>query len=172
MRAFTAVDVSGRLADELLRVREAVDLGFSPVRKNQFHLTLQFFEDVNEEEIEQISHAARKVETGGFQAEVEGLGSFPSKEHIRVVWAGVSGSRIFELKEQVSCHEVEEDNEHDFHPHITLLRVNGIQPETKRKLQRSLEEFKNHDFGNLEVNSVKLYESSNGRHRAIEEIEL
>jgi 2''-5'' RNA ligase len=171
VRGFSAIEVSGGLADELLRVREAVDIGFSPVRKQDFHITLQFFENLGMEDAERIAESARKADTEPFEAEVRGLGAFPSEEHIRVVWADVLGQEMFDLKNTVSDHRVEEDNSHEFHPHITLLRVSEAAPRQRRKLRRSLEEFGDHHFGTLEVDRLKVFESDDG-YREIETVRL
>jgi 2'-5' RNA ligase len=171
VRGFSAIEVSGKLADELLRVREAIDIGFSPVRKQDFHVTLQFFENLDRNDAERIAESARKADTQPFEAEVRGLGAFPSEEHIRVVWADVLGQEMLDLKNMVSNHRVEEDNSHDFHPHITLLRVSDAAPRQRRKLRRSLEEFGDHRFGTLNVDRLKVFESDGG-YREIETVEL
>lgn len=171
MRGFSAIEVRGGLADELLRVREAIDIGFSPVRKQDFHVTLQFFENLDRSDAERIAESAREADTRPFEAEVHGLGAFPSEEHIRVVWADVLGQDMLDLKNMVSGHGVEEDNSHEFHPHITLLRVSDAAPRQRRKLQRSLEEFEDHNFGTLNVDKLKVFESDGG-YREIETIEL
>ncbi|MFB6147690.1 MAG: 2'-5' RNA ligase family protein, partial [Candidatus Nanohaloarchaea archaeon] len=46
-----------------------------------------------------------------------------------------------------------------FQPHVTLARVKEVTPGKKKKLQKSIEEFSDHSFGELEIDSVKLFRS-------------
>ncbi len=162
-RVFTAVDVKGeKLLDELVRVRDTLDLGFNPVSRENMHITLQFFKDAGEEEIEEIKGALRKVDAGAFEAEIEGVGAFPSHDYIRVVWAGAGNGRFHELYSQASDHGVSADSNNDFSPHVTLMRVKTLSGNKKRKLKKALDEFSDHPFGMIEVGEVKLYESRLG----------
>ena len=160
-RVFSAIDLeSEELKDELERVRDRLDLGFRPVSKHRMHITLQFFRDVDTEEIIELKEAMDEAKKDSFSAEVKGVGCFPSRDHIRVTWAGFEDEEpIRELYTQLSQHSVQPDNTHRFKPHITLMRVKDINREEKKKLQRTVREFENHRFGKLEVNRVKLYRS-------------
>lgn len=160
-RVFSAIDVGGEnLKDELENVRDRLDLGFNPVSKHRMHITLQFFRDVDTEEIVKLEEAMDELDQDGFSEKVRGVGCFPSREHIRVVWAGLENEeRIEKLHRQISRHDVIPDNSHRFKPHITLMRVRDIEREEKKKLRRTIREFQDHIFGELEINSVKLYRS-------------
>jgi 2'-5' RNA ligase len=177
MRAFTAVDIQDReVLLELEKIRDELDHGFNKVPTEKMHITLQFFRDVGEEEAEQIIDAMKDTDTEPFSLKLRGVGVFPSKDHIRVVWAGAESDEIHGLKQQVSEHEVEPDNNHDFHPHITLARVDSISRTEKQDFRKKLEELEDREIGKLEVDSVKLFESvqtGNGtEYRELEEIKL
>ncbi len=162
-RVFSAVDVEQtELLEELERVRDRLDLGFNPVETGRMHITLQFFKDVDRKEIESLEEAMEDLSSESFEAEVKGVGAFPSREYIRVVWAGVENEKLKRLYSQVSDHEVEEDSDNEFSPHITMMRVRDISPGKKGKLQKTMEEFEDHVFGRLKVDRVKLFESSLG----------
>mgnify|MGYP002761449646 CR=1 FL=1 len=160
-RVFSAIDVeSEKLKDELERVRDRLDLGFRPVSKHRMHVTLQFFRDVEIGEIVELKEAMDDIQKDSFSTKVEGVGCFPSRDHIRVTWAGFRDEEpIRNLYKQLSQHSVEPDNTHRFKPHITLMRVKDISKEEKKKLQRTVREFQDHGFEDLEVNRVKLYRS-------------
>lgn len=159
-RVFSAVDIEDeKLLDRLEEIRETLNLGFNPVEREKMHITLEFFEDINEDEIELVKQAIDNIELDSFTANVKDVGVFPSEDYIRVVWAGVESDKFQELYTQVSDHEVESDNDHEFTPHITLMRVRSPSREQKKKLKRTIREFDNHEFGKLEVNEVKLFES-------------
>jgi 2'-5' RNA ligase len=166
LRAFSAVEITDEMVlDELERVRESMDLGFSPVDRERMHLTLQFFKSVDSTEVSEITSALETIDMGSFSVKMSGIGAFPSREHIRVVWAGFKEEEeLRKLKKQVSDHEVEEDNGNEFKPHVTLMRVRDVSREKKRKLQRMLKDYSDHSFGKVEVNSVKLFESRRTPH--------
>lgn len=163
-RVFSAVRITEKeLLEELEQVRDRMDLGFNPVETEKMHVTLEFFENVSEEELKNLKRAIRNVDFEPFRASVKGLGAFPSVDHIRVVWAGFDDERSFhQLNQQVSDHNVDNDNSNSFKPHITLLRVRNVSGERKRKLQRTLREFQLHEFGEAKVDKVKLYRSELG----------
>lgn len=164
-RVFSAVDIEDeKLLSELEDVRESLNLGFNPVEKEKMHITLEFFKDIDKEEIRKIKQAMDEVESDSFQAEVRDIGTFPSEDYIRVVWSGVKSEKFQDLYEQVSDHTVKSDNNHDFTPHITLMRVKNPGREQKKKLKRTIREFNNHEFGRIKVDTIKLFESQlNGK---------
>lgn len=177
MRVFTAVDIQDReLLLKLQEMQKELDYGFNKVKPDKMHITLQFFQDVTDEEIDEVIEAMRDVDKDPFSMEIKGAGVFPSKDYIRVVWAGVESNSIHELKQQVSDHPVSSDNNHDFHPHVTLARVNKISRRDKKEFRKKLEEYEGERIGELEVNSVKLFESvptGNGnKYRLLEKVEL
>lgn len=177
MRVFTAADIENpKTLQKLKDLQEETDYGFNKVKPEKMHLTLQFFQEIDQEEVEEIKKGLANVETEPFEMKIKGVGVFPSRDHVRVVWAGIESEKIFELKKQVSNHEVEEDNNHNFHPHITLSRVRKISRNHKKEFRQKLEELENTEIGKVEVNSVKLFESvqtGNGtRYKVLEEKKL
>ncbi|MFB6181026.1 MAG: RNA 2',3'-cyclic phosphodiesterase [Candidatus Nanohalobium sp.] len=159
-RAFSAIDIedSETLA-KLEEIRDALNLGFKPVKKQKMHITLQFFKNLNSEELEEVKKGLENIEVKPFKAGIEGLGAFPSKDFIRVLWAGVENPLLYRLQEEVSNHTVESDNNHEFRPHITLLRVEDMSPGQKRKVQKTLENYEDARIGEIKVEKVKLFES-------------
>lgn len=159
-RVFSAVNITDpEILNRLEELRNTLDLGFKPVSREKMHLTLQFFSDVSEDEVEEIEAAMKSLDIKPFKLKISGIGVFPSKDYMRVLWAGVRSEKIHELKKQVSNHSVPENNNHDFHPHITLLRVENILEEEKNKLRRVLKEFEDEEIGEVTVDSVSLFET-------------
>lgn len=162
-RVFSAVDVEDKeLLEELKDVRDRMDLSFKPVETEKMHITLQFFQDIDEEEVEDVKEAMNNISKEPFTAEVNGVDVFPSRDYIRVVWAGVEKNNLSQIYSQVSDHDVDTENNHDFTPHITLMRVENLTEEEKRKLQKMLDEFEDHYFGELNVDKIRLYRSDLG----------
>ncbi len=159
-RVFTAVDIEDSdLKKELKHVQKTIDLGFNAVPGEKMHITLEFFEDVDDEEIREIKSVMDNIDVEHFEIEVKGLGAFPSEDYIRVLWAGIESEKMHELYRQVSDHEMDASNNHDFEPHVTIARVKDLSPGKKKKLQKSLREFHDHYFGSMKVDRVKLFES-------------
>ncbi|MFB6199627.1 MAG: RNA 2',3'-cyclic phosphodiesterase [Candidatus Nanohaloarchaea archaeon] len=159
-RVFTAVNIDDQqILEELKQVRDRLDLGFKPVNTDKMHITFQFFKDINQEQIKEVKKAIENISINSFNVEIKGVGAFPSNDYIRVIWAGAEHQKLYTLKNQLSNHEVENDNDHSFKPHVTLLRVEDVHGEEKRKLKKTLQEFQNHRFGSLTVDEVKLYRS-------------
>ncbi|MFB6145954.1 MAG: RNA 2',3'-cyclic phosphodiesterase [Candidatus Nanohaloarchaea archaeon] len=162
-RVFTAVDIEDKdVLEQLSSIRDRLDLGFNTVEEEKMHVTLQFFSDASEDEIEEIKAAMDEIEMESFEAELEGVGVFPSYDYIRVVWAGIGNGRFHELYDQASQHEAIADNNHEFSPHVTLMRVKDLNREEKRKLQRMINDYQDQKFGKITVNEVKLFRSDLG----------
>lgn len=159
-RVFSAVDItSEELLNKLDEMQQRLDLGFKPVPRKKMHVTLEFFKDVNEDEIEELKQAMKDANTEPFQLEIKGLGAFPSEDYIRVVWAGAEDKKMHKLFSEVSEHSLESSNDHDFKPHITLMRIENVSGETKRKLKKVLQEHEDERFCEATVEKVKLLES-------------
>lgn len=158
-RVFSAVEIeNSEVLDELARVRDLLDHDFRPIPAEKMHVTLQFFPDLNNEEIETVAETLEEASMDEFQMKIRGVGAFPSRDYIRVVWAGIQSSELEKLRRQVTDHRVEDENR-EFHPHVSLFRVENIGKNQKRKLQRSLRDFDDHEFGVSKVSRVNLYRS-------------
>lgn len=159
-RVFSAVSIEDQeVLKELKEVQDHLNLGFNPVDPEKMHITLQFFQDVTANEIDELKKTIDNVDIETFTLELQGVGVFPSNDYIRVIWAGAESQRMHRLKEAVSRHTVEDDNDNSFKPHVTLLRVENVSGDRKRKLQKTLSEFEDHRFGTINVERIDLYES-------------
>lgn len=176
-RVFSAVDIEKKeVLNRLEKIRDTLNIGFSPVKREKIHLTLEFFKDISEEEISEVESALSSINTAPFEMKVQGLGAFPSEDYIRVVWAGVNSSEIFNLQKQAKLHNISSDNKHEFKPHITLMRVKNTSKKRKKKLKRSLREHQDESFGTVTVDKVKVLESrmtgEGSKYREISEFKL
>ena len=159
-RVFSAVDIEDEeVLNQLEKIRDTVDLGFSPVSTEKMHITLEFFEDITGKEISSVQKALDNIEQNRFEMSIEGLGAFPSEDYIRVIWAGVNSGEIFNLQKQSRLHSISSDNRHEFKPHITLMRVEEISEKKKGKLKTAMNEHRDQKFGKINVDCVKLFES-------------
>ena len=176
-RVFSAVEIEDENTLETLKqIRNETDHGFRPVPEEKMHITLQFFKDANQEEVDEIKQALQDTDIEPFKAEIKGLSAFPSEDYIKVVWAGLEAEEMHELKKQVSQHEVEAEEHEEFRPHITLHRVESINPEEKEELQKAFEKYRDKVIAEITVDKVKLFEShveeEGPRYELLEEVEL
>lgn len=161
-RAFTAIDIPQNVAGKLAETQQKIGVG-KPVDPEKMHITLEFFQDINEEEIEEIKEGLERTELQSFPVEVKGLGVFPSKDHIRVLWAGIESEKIREIYRKTSNATPESDNDHDFLPHVTISRVKDMRRGDKKKIHRGLENYQDRGFGEFEASKIKLYRSEFGQ---------
>lgn len=93
-----------------------------------FHLTLKFLGEVPEDKIRDIKEKLSKIKISPFSIRTGNIGFFPNENYARVVWVGLEpiGS-IAELQKQIDNELLPIfPREKNFHPHITLARVNFI----------------------------------------------
>lgn len=94
------------------------------------HLTLLFLGEIPRERVRPISDALSSVAAAvpPFFATLEGVGAFPSAEHPRVVWRGVTEgsaelSRLANGVRRALAAEGDPTRRDEFSPHLTLFRV-------------------------------------------------
>jgi len=176
-RVFTAVDIENeKVLKELEYIRNTLDMNFNSVTKDKMHITLEFFKNLHQDQIEKLKQHLEQVEMESFKAQIKGVGAFPSKDHIRVVWAGAQSAQFNKLYSKCSQHSLDSDNDHEFKPHITLFRVQNLSKKKKRKLKKGMKEHQDYRFGEIRVDSVKIFESRlNGQgseYRTLKEIKF
>ena len=178
MRLFFAVDLPDRLADDVAAVqdqlRDAEGLRFTD--PEQVHLTLKFLGDVDSDRIgaletaanEAIANANVEREDGTlapvepFEAEVGGLGVFPSIEYISVVWAGfrTGEAELIVLHEALEAETTAlgyDPENHEFTPHVTLARMDDARG--KELVQETVRET-DPTIGRFRVEELRLKEST------------
>lgn len=191
MRLFFSVDLPDRLADDVAAVQERFDdaAGLRLTNPEQAHLTLKFLGDVDSDQLDDLrSAAARAVEnariepdqmtergatrTGSdddvgvpvepFEAEVGGLGVFPSIEYISVVWVGFRDgtaelTALHEALESETTALGFEPEEHEFTPHVTIARMDDARGKDRvQKLVRETDP----TIGRFRVEEIRLTEST------------
>jgi len=163
-RAFIAVDVIPlsdftRLQSDLIRTEapiKMVDLG-------NLHLTLKFLGETNEDMIENIVKAIEGsiASFGPFRISISGIGVFPNRERVKVIWVGIDG---YEPLKRISLdldHKLDKmgfrSDKRGFKPHLTIGRVKGSGK--KKEIFRVLDRWAGYRFGKMDVKSIKLMKS-------------
>ncbi|MGB9964406.1 RNA 2',3'-cyclic phosphodiesterase [Halobacterium hubeiense] len=169
MRLFVSVDLPDRLADPVadLQAEFADADGLDFVDPTQAHVTLKFLGDVDDAREGELGDALETaVEESGvepFDAELGGLGVFPSLDYISVVWLGVGdgSAELARLHEAVEREFVEEQGfepeDHEFTPHVTLARMKHAGG---KDLVQDLVRDRHPEIGEMRVSEVRLTEST------------
>ena len=137
-RLFVSVDLPADLADAFAAAREPIaDVGsLRFVDPAQAHCTLKFLGDPPEGGVEAVVDALEAAVDGAdvspFDAEIGGVGAFPSTDYISVVWVGVrEGSeeltRLHEAVERETTALGFDPESHAFTPHLTLARMDDAR---------------------------------------------
>jgi 2'-5' RNA ligase len=149
--------------DEL---RDAAGLDFTD--PGQAHVTLKFLGETDPDRLPALEDAlGAAVDAAGvdpFEVTVEGVGAFPSREYIRVVWLGIGegGNGLTRLNEAIEERTTGmgfDPAEHAFTPHVTIARMNHAGG--KSLVQRVLRE-RHPEVGAMRVEAVRLTESDLG----------
>ena len=156
-RAFTAIPIPEEKAEKLAELQS--ELPGKKVRPEKMHITFEFFKDLDELEVAEIKTFLEALDTKPFEVKMKGLGAFPSKSFIRVLWAGIDSSEIKQLFEKVSENSIDSDNDHEFRPHITLSRVNDLKKTEKKKVHQALHDYSDLCFDSFTADKLVLYES-------------
>ncbi|XGI83952.1 RNA 2',3'-cyclic phosphodiesterase [Halorutilales archaeon Cl-col2-1] len=167
MRLFVSVDLPEKLEDALRDLQSdlretGADLSF--VDPEKAHITMKFLGDTDPDRLDEIRQILDDATEGfsSFEATVEGTGVFPSRDFIKVVWAGVSegSGTLTRIQDEIETGFVSagfEEEDHDFTPHITLARVQSGK--SKSQIQSFVDSTQGRSLGRFTVDSVSLTKS-------------
>jgi 2'-5' RNA ligase len=166
VRTFIAVPLSAELQQAIRRIqRDLADAlpDMRWVRPETIHLTLAFLGDIPQESLENVASSMLSIGElfAPFEAQVAGLGAFPSRVRPRVIWLGLEKCSPL-LQMQAVLTEIVTTaglpvEDRPFTPHLTLGRCRSQRrmPEAGRVFER----FETMTVGTLTVDRVVLYES-------------
>ena len=102
-------------------------------RQDKFHITLRFLGELKDGGVPVLISALERTLTGqtSFAVTLNSIGAFPSMERPRVLFCAAEKndplSALHSEIEQCSISLGFAPEERDYHPHITLGRVNGMR---------------------------------------------
>jgi 2'-5' RNA ligase len=167
IRAFLAIELPDALRPGLAQVQGELKRSHADVRWVQvgnIHLTLKFFGNVPEDEIDALALAARQAaaESAPLQLQATGVGAFPSPLSPRVVWLGLGGdvlplTQLFYRLEKAFTTLGYLPEGRAFNPHLTLGRVKS--PANRDRLARMLAKMPPLDWPPFAVKELILFQS-------------
>jgi RNA 2',3'-cyclic 3'-phosphodiesterase len=167
IRAFLAIDLPDALRAKLALAQGELKKAGADVRwvaVGNIHLTLKFFGNVPDADIDLLGQAAREVaaQQPPLQLQVTQAGAFPSMRAPRVVWVGLGGdvialAQLYHKLEKAFAALGYPPEDRAFSPHLTLGRVKS--PANRHRLAKMLEEMPPLDWPPFQVEELILFQS-------------
>ena len=164
VRTFLGVPLTAQLQEAIRTLQSCLTpriRGIRWSRPENLHLTLHFFGETTQENLEKIKVSMLSVKGyhRPFQVDVIGLGAFPSLRRPRVIWLGLNPqNRLRQLHRE--CHRALHEaglviDSRPYSPHLTIGRARHRIDE----LTTLGNELGNQLVGHLPIDSMTLYES-------------
>ena len=159
-RLFVAIDLP-ESTRELLAGLDPRVRGVRWIEPTQMHLTLGFFDDVPDDIDLALRDKLSTIDFGAFFLPVHGVGTFPAKGAVKIVWIGVGKAHphLFQIHKRVQEAALAAGLEQElrpWHPHITMARCRDVAPQSLRKFLQLNADF---DAGMIRVDAFYLYSS-------------
>jgi len=168
IRCFLAVDLPDTLRPQLALVQGELKKSHADVRWVQvgnIHLTLKFFGNLPDAEIDPLAQAAREAvaSQAPFQLQVTQAGAFPNLKSPRVIWVGLGGdviplAQMYHQLEKAFAALGHLPEGRPFNPHLTLGRVKS--PSNRHRLALALEKLAPLNWPPFQVNEIILFKST------------
>jgi RNA 2',3'-cyclic 3'-phosphodiesterase len=167
IRAFLAIELPDNWRPGLALVQGELKRSRADVRwvaPGNIHLTLKFFGNVPDDEIEPLALAAREAaaEAAPLQLKATSAGAFPSPNAPRVVWLGLGGDLVpltqlyYRLEKAFAALNYPPETR-AFNPHLTLGRVKS--PANRERLAKMLAKMPPLDWPAFTVQELILFQS-------------
>ena len=163
IRAFAAVEVkAGREIVSLIKELKSLDAKVKTVEPHNIHLTIKFFGEIEEKEVNVISEGMKAFEDmASFEISLSKVGAFPSIRHPKVIWVGIERNEnleeLWRIMENASAKAGIAPDKREFSPHLTIGRVKHAK--NPGELRDFLRAHENDDFGRQQVKEIKLKKS-------------
>ncbi|MCX7705327.1 MAG: RNA 2',3'-cyclic phosphodiesterase [bacterium] len=165
MRVFSAIKLDNEIIKEinkLLQYLEKYKGIIKIVPPENLHITLRFLGNINQDDynkfVKRLYEEYSKLKS--FSVTIQGIGFFPDRNRIRIVWAGVNHNqeltKVYNIAEH-AAREIGLAPEDRFQGHITVGRIR--QHISVAKLKDVEDKFNNFIWGKMVVEKVTIFES-------------
>lgn len=159
-RLFVGLVIPNHITQKYSALKTAI-AGIRWQKPENFHLTLAFIGEADEETAAKVQAALRTVQADTFKLSFNGVGTFARKKEHKVLWAGCAKSKaLLKLKEKVDdaleAAGLQFDKK-EFTPHVTLAALNKVD---KEQLKAFLDEHKDFATPEFDVLEFILYKST------------
>lgn len=166
VRSFLAIELQTELKEEInntIKKFKKINTDIKYVSTENIHLTLKFFGNINNTQIEQISKATKNVlkNFNQFKIEIQGIGTFPNQNHIKVIWIGIKNNNtLSNLQKELDkeFNKIGFPKEKNYKSHLTIGRMKTAK--NKQKVQETIKENENIIIGEMTVKNVYLKKSN------------
>ncbi len=163
IRAFVSVELPEDIKIRILAENSSLNMrGARLVADDQLHVTLFFFDKIDNERLLAVITLFELLEQGKFDIAVEGLGLFDPR-HPRIIYANVKDNGVLvdiykRLKGQIASLGIEVE-EREYTPHVTIARVKGADKEVEVKLNEFVSTHRNNNYGGFTCGEIKIIKS-------------
>ncbi len=134
IRAFLALDIPEEVRREVRliqgRLKKILRGDIRWTNPDGMHLTLKFFGNIVETDVERISQTVREItaQVAPLALDIKTVGTFPGPKRPRVIWLGIQGDveRLARLHGDIDRELLTlgfPKEERSFQPHLTLARI-------------------------------------------------
>ncbi len=167
IRLFLAIRLLNALEEQIAELQKEVkktDVDAKFVEKENLHINLKFLGSKTKKEAEEIKNCVKEAISNfkKFEIEIKGMGAFPSKSYIRVLWLGIGSgkNRLEQLYDELENNFEKigiPKESREFSPHITLCRLRSQK--NKNLLKEIISKYEHKSFGKLKVDALFLIQS-------------
>ncbi len=164
---FAAIELDSELRRRLIRLQTDIGVhegGLRWLTPEQMHLTVKFLGEVPDDLIPAVCEALDGVaaDCEPFAFQVRGVGCFPPRGSVRIVWAGLEEPTGRLRRLQAACEQVFaglgfKQEHRSYTPHLTLARVRNAS--LSSSLRAGAERNGAFAAGRQEADEIVLFES-------------
>ncbi len=140
---------------EIRKIQEKLPkVNLKLVKPGKSHLTLKFFKNLSEEEVEKVKEKLGNLKFDKFKVETGKIGVF-NPNFIKVIWLGLNAEKLKELKKRIDKLLIKDKR---FSSHITIARVKSLSGMKRKEFLGKLNEIRSKKIS-FEVDKIKLKKS-------------
>lgn len=163
IRAFVSIEIPEDIKIRILAENSSLNMkGARLVQKEQMHITLFFFERIDNEQLFTLITLFELLKAEKFGLSIEGLGIFDPR-HPRIIYANVKDNGVLteiykRMKDPIAALGLEVE-EREYTPHLTIARVRGADKPIEMKLNEFVSTHRSENYGGFTCAEIKIIKS-------------